>query len=190
MKSTWLILVLLSGLAGPGLVGPGLLGPGLALAQMPMPDAEHQHDQMGSKPAVPSANLVVTIDGKVTTFSPTDLKAMPQKTLAVKNGHTGADESYTGVGVGDLLAKCGFTGAAGKKMFHSYVRAEGSDGYWVLYSASELEGAVSNDDALIAIALNGKPLEAEGAFKMVASAEKKPARWVRNLAALTVITVD
>ncbi len=163
---------------------------GVSHAQTPTPDAEHQHDHMGSKPAVPSANLIVTIDGKVTTFSATELKAMPQKTLAVKNGHTGADESYTGVGVGDLLAKCGFAAAPGKKLFHSYVRAEGSDGYWVLFSASELEGLVNNDDALIAIALNGKPLEGEGAFKMIASAEKKPSRWVRNLAALTVITVD
>jgi hypothetical protein len=177
MKRAWLVTGLVLGMSA-----------GALRAQTP--EAEHQHDHMGSKPSVASANLTVTVDGKVTTFSAADLKQMPQKTITVKNGHTGAEESYSGVAVSDLLMKCGLAAGPGKKVYHSYVRAEGTDGYWVLFSASELEGLLNGDDAVIAIAVDGKPLDGEGAFKMVATAEKKPARWVRNLATLTVVAVE
>ena len=45
------------------------------------------------------------MDGKAATLSVADLQAMPQKTVTVHNEHTKADESYTGVLLGDLLAK-------------------------------------------------------------------------------------
>ncbi len=32
--------------------------------------------------------------------------------------------------------------------------------------------------------------DADGKFKMVISGEKKPARWVRNLSSITVVTIE
>ena len=145
---------------------------------------------MGSKPSVPSTSLIVTVDGKSLSFSPADVAAMPQKMLKVKNGHSGADETYTGVTLQTLLAKCGFDSAPGKRLYHSYVRAEGTDHYWVLYSASELEGLLSGNEAIIALAVDGKPLGSEGQFKIVDALETEPARWVRNLQSLTVVTAE
>ena len=136
--------------------------------------------------------LAVTVAGKApATLSLADVQAMPQRTLVVHNGHSNVDETYSGVGLSDLLAKYGLTveGTGAKKVYHSYVRAEGTDGYWVLYSASELEAGLHMGDAIAAIGLNGKPLEADGAFKIVAGAEKRPARWVKNLKSLTIVTV-
>ena len=43
-------------------------------------------------------------------------------------------------------------------MLRSYVVAEGTDKYWVLYSATEIEGSEHQGDVLVAIAMNGKSL--------------------------------
>jgi hypothetical protein len=59
-------------------------------------------------PAPASTNLTLTVDGKASTLSVAELQAMPEKTVTVHNEHTKADETYTGVLLGDLLAKYGF----------------------------------------------------------------------------------
>jgi hypothetical protein len=158
-------------------------------AQTAMPMGEHE--KMEHAPAKPSTSLSVSIDGKTATVMLDDLKALPQKTLTVKNGHTGAQETYSGVAVGDLLAKLGFAfdNASAKRTYHSYVRAEGTDGYWVLYSASELTPTLRETESLIATGVDGKPLGDEGTFKIVLAGERRPARWVRNLQSLTVVTL-
>jgi hypothetical protein len=167
------------------------VGSGWAGAQA-MPTSMSGHEQMAHAPGKPSTSLTLTIDGKSTTLSLADLKAMPQKTLTAKNGHTSMDETYTGVAVGDLLAKYGFAfdNATAKRVYHSYVRAEGTDGYWVLYSASELEPILRETGSIIALTLDGKPLTEDGEFKIVMAGERRPARWVRNLKSLTVVTVE
>ncbi|QHN03704.1 molybdopterin-dependent oxidoreductase [Granulicella sp. WH15] len=160
-----------------------------ATPMAPMAKEEHEHEH---KPTVPSTNLVVTVDGKPVTLTLEDLQKMPQKIVSVHNAHTKADETYSGVPLPDLLAKYGVTtdGEGAHRIYHSYLRAEGTDHYWVLYSASEFETTVHNAEVIVALTLDGKPLAEDGQFKLVAGAEKKPARWVRNLAALTFVTVE
>lgn len=172
-----------------GLLAGGVQAGKAQAAPAAEPMATEHHE---AKPGVPSKTLAVTAFGKTAQLSLADVQAMPQRTLVVHNGHSNVDETYSGVGLSELLAKYGLTleGGGAKKVYHSYVRAEGTDGYWVLYSASELEAALHTGDAIVAISLNGKPLETDGAFKIVAGAEKKPARWVRNLRALTIVAVD
>lgn len=149
----------------------------------PMPEA-HAH-----APALPSTTLSVTVAGKQTSFSPADLQSMPQHTVTVHNGHSNVDEVYTGVAVSDLLARFGISmqGHGDRRIYHSYLKAEGSDHYFVLYSTSELEPAVHTGDVIVALMVDGKPLGADGAFKLVATEDKLPARWVRNVTALTLI---
>jgi hypothetical protein len=144
------------------------------------------------KPGVPSKTLAVTAGGKTVTLTMADLQAMPQRSLRVHNGHNNQDETYTGVGLNDLLAKYGVTleGKGAQKVYHTYVRAEGTDKYWVLYSATELEPEIATWDSIVAIAMDGKPLAADGDFKIVAGGERRPARWVRNLRSLTVVTLE
>jgi len=142
-----------------------------------------------AKPAAPqSTSLTLTVDGKATTFSVADLNAMPQKTVKVHNEHTKADETYTGVVLGDLLAKAGFavSTAAHREMLRSYLQAEGTDQYWVLYSVTEVEGSEHEGDVIVATAMDGKGLGVDGALKLVSSEDKKPQRWVRNLTAITM----
>jgi hypothetical protein len=39
---------------------------------------------------------------------------------------------------------------------------------------------------IVADTQDGKPIAADGTFKLVSTEEKRPARWVRNLASITV----
>jgi hypothetical protein len=148
---------------------------------------EHAH-----APAAPSTSLTLTIDGKATTLSVAELQAMPQTTVMVHNEHKKVDESYTGVLLGALLAKYGFPvdKTTHRKMLRSYLVAEGTDKYWVLYSVTEVEGTEHNGDVIVATGMNGKPLGDDGNFKLVDSGDKKPQRWVRNLTSITVKSAE
>ena len=117
---------------------------------------------------------------------------MPRTTLKVLNPHENKEETYEGVAVQELLRRAGvpqnekLRGAA----MASYVLAEASDGYAVLYSLAELDAGFQNSVVIVADTMNGLPLsEKQGPFKMVAPHDKRPARWIRMLKSLTVVTV-
>jgi hypothetical protein len=148
---------------------------------------EHMH-----APAPVSTSLTLTVDGKATTLSVADLQAMPQKTVTVHNEHTKADETYTGVLLGDLLAKYGFPvdKTTHQKMLRSYIVAAGTDKYWVLYSVTEIESSEHTGDVIVATSMRGKPLGEDGQLKLVDTGDKKPQRWVRNLNAIAVKSAE
>jgi len=87
-----------------------------------------------------------------------------------------------------LLAKAGFVAdkTTQKKMLHSYLAADGSDLYWVLYSLTEVEGSEHDGDVIVATSVDGHGLGADGELKLVSTGDKKPQRWVRNLAGITL----
>ena len=43
---------------------------------------------------------------------------------------------------------------------------------------------------MVADALDGKPLTESGPVQLVTTGEKRPARWVRNLVAIRVLTAQ
>ena len=143
-------------------------------------------------PAPASTSLAVTVDGKTTTFSVTDLKAMPQKNVTAHNEHTKAMESYSGVALGDVLAKAGFavSTATHRTMLRSYLKVEGTDKYWVLYSVTEVEGSEHEGEVIVAISMDGRGLGADGEIKLVSTEDKKPQRWVRNLTAIEMKSAE
>jgi hypothetical protein len=148
-----------------------------------------QMTEHGTKPpAAVSTSVAVTVDVKTAMFSVADVKGMPQKTVKVHNEHTKMDESYSGVALGDLLAKAGFVvdKTTQQKMLRSYIKVEGTDKYWVLYSVTEVEGSERDGDVIVATSMDGKGLGADGDLKLVSSGDKKPQRWVRNLMAITL----
>ena len=148
--------------------------------------------EMAKAPAPASTSLTLTVDGKATTLSVAELKAMPQKTVKVHNEHTKADETYSGVALGDVLAKAGFvvSQTTHQKMLRSYLKVVGTDKYWVLYSLTEVEGSEHEGDVIVATAMDGKALGADGALKLVSTGDKKPQRWVRNLTAIALVAAQ
>jgi DMSO/TMAO reductase YedYZ molybdopterin-dependent catalytic subunit len=141
------------------------------------------------------SSAVLRVAGNVATplsLSATDLKALPRKTLKVLNHHENKEETYEGVAVQDLLRTAGvlqnekLRGSA----MATYVLAEAADGYSVLYSLAELDCDFQDSEVIVADTMNGSPLgEKQGPFKMVAPHDKRPARWIRMLKSLTVVTV-
>jgi hypothetical protein len=75
------------------------------------------------------------------------------------------------------------------KLFLTGIVAEGTDNYGVLYSLAEVDPSIHNGNVIVADSVDNHKLDKDGAFKLVSTEEKRPARWVRNLAAITVVDV-
>jgi hypothetical protein len=140
----------------------------------------------------PSTQLILRgLDGKTVSLTPEAVAALPHKTVSVFNSHTKANESYSGVALADLLAKIGVPhGEEVKgKLFMTAVIAEGTDKYSVLYALAEVDPSIHTGDVIVADSVDGQKLGKDGAFKMVSTEERRPARWVRNLTEISIIEV-
>ena len=149
--------------------------------------------QMEHSAPSPSTRLTIkTYEGKTLTLSPEELAALPHKSVSVFNAHSKANETYSGVPLADLLSKVGVPlgESVRGKLFLTGVVASGMDGYGVLYSLAEVDPSIHTGDVIVADTVDGKKLDKDGAFKMVSSEERRPARWVRNLASISVVKVE
>ena len=147
----------------------------------------------GALGACPSTHLTIkTYEGKTLTLSPEELAALPHKSVSVYNAHSKANETYSGVPLADLLSKVGVPlgESVRGKLFLTGVVASGMDGYGVLYSLAEVDPSIHTGDVIVADSVDGKKLDKDGAFKMVSSEERRPARWVRNLTSISVVEVE
>lgn len=149
---------------------------------MPMDEAR--------KPAPPAGPLEVTFDGKSSTWTAATLAALPHVNVTVHNEHTKVDETYSGVPVIALLTPLGVSDKPRGKQLRLYIVASGSDGYGVVYAIGEVTPDVHDATVMVADTEDGKPIAADGPLKLVATGEKRPARWVRNLVALDVKTAQ
>ena len=144
-------------------------------------------------PSAPSTQLTIkTYEGKTAILSPADLAAMPHKQVTVMNGHTKASETYAGVPLTDLLSKAGVPSgeAVRGKLFLVGIIAQGTDGYGALYSIGEVDPAIHTGEVIVADSMNGQKLTKDGAFKLISTEERRPARWVRNLSTISVVKVE
>jgi hypothetical protein len=66
------------------------------------------------------------------------------------------------------------------------VIAGATDNFHVAITLCDTNPACRNGQAIVADTLDGAPLTTDGAFKLVLTEDKKPARWARNLESLTV----
>jgi hypothetical protein len=125
-------------------------------------------------------------------FSSADLKALPHITVTVHNPHSNADETYSGVRLADLLGKAG--APLGSELrgeaLGDYIVATGADGYRAVFALAEVDPSFHPGEVLVADAMNGKPLDAHtGPFRLVVTEDKRPARYVRNLATIELKSV-
>ena len=90
----------------------------------------------------------------------------------------------------DLLIRLGVPDKPHGQELRLYLVAEGADGYQVVYSVSEVSPDVHDAIILVADSLDGEPIAANGPLQLVATGEKRPARWVRNLVAVRVLTAQ
>ena len=150
---------------------------------------------LGQEPATRNnASTELRVGGDVPTpftLSATDLKKLPRTKLKVINPHENREEIYEGVAVQELLRRAGVPQKEKLRgpAMAMYVLAEASDGYRVVYALAELDSDFQDSDVIVADTVNGSPLgDKQGPFKMVAPHDKRPARWIRMLKSLTVVT--
>jgi hypothetical protein len=158
-------------------------GAGARLTQdsRPMPESMGQNK-------IPSGPLTISYNGQSSQWTAATLAALPHTTLTLFNEHAKANQTYSGVLLTDLLTPLGVPNKPHGKDFRIYLLAEGSDGYQVVYSGGEVTPDVHDGTVLVADSVDGKPIGGEGPLKLVATGEKRPARWVRNLVAIRVET--
>ncbi len=123
-------------------------------------------------------SLTVEALGK---FKKTELKAKDKD---------GKEHRYTGVACADLLREAGVTlgPALRGKHLAKYVLVEAADGYRAVFALPELDPEFAREVVLVAYRVDGQALPAgEGPFRLVAPADKKHARWVRQAAAIQVL---
>ena len=157
-------------------------------AQMQMGGSEVAH-----KPApVASTELLLTgLSGKSKTLTPADLKAVAHVTVSVHNTHSNRDESYTGVPIKDLLVLVEPAKGEGPKVSTNMqiVVASATDGFHVALTLCDTNPECRSGQAIVADTQDGAPLTMDGAFKLILTEDKKPARWARNLQSLTLRAV-
>ena len=142
-------------------------------------------------PPASSAGAVLSVSGDVPhalTLTPNDLKAMPRTTVTIVD--QGREVKYTGVLVGEVLAKAGapLGRALSGPAMATYVVATAKDDYQVVFSLGELDPAFTSNDIIIADTVDGQPLfDYQGPFRIVAPCDKRGARSIRMVQRLEVV---
>jgi hypothetical protein len=172
----------------------GLLSLGALVArtqnpQPTMPMGEQTSKVTAQVPAAAEA-LKITFGDKSATWTVATLASLPHVTVTVHNEHTKADETYTGVPLIALLTPLGVSEHPRGKDLRLYVVAEGADMYEVVYAIGEVTPEVNSSTVIVADTENGKALASDGPLKMIATGEKRPARWVRSLVAVKVFAAE
>jgi hypothetical protein len=142
------------------------------------------------KPVLPAGPLKIVFAGKSAEWTTAALAALPHQTVTVYNVHAKANQTYSGVPLFTLLRQLGVPETQHGKDLRLYVVVEGADGYEAVYSLAEINPDLRDTTVLVADTLDGKPLGESGPQQLIATGEKRPARWVRNLARIRVLSAD
>ena len=136
----------------------------------------------------------VFVSGEVTkslNINLADLARYPQ-TQVVRKDHDGKDHSYTGVVLSLILQDAGAT--MGKdlrgKNLAKCIKVTAADNYQVVFALAELDKDFTDRTIILASKVDGQPLPAgEGFFRIIVENEKKPARCIRQVTGIEVLTV-
>ncbi len=174
------------------ILGPLTLGAFAQQPQNPPPHmpTERKTSTMSAMAPAPAETLKITFGDKSATWTVATLAALPHVLVTVYNEHTKANETYSGVPLIALLTPLGVSDSPRGKDLRLYVVAEGSDLYEVVYSIGEVTPEVSSSTVIVADTENGKALAADGPMKLIATGEKRPARWVRSLVAIKIFAAE
>jgi len=143
------------------------------------------------EPATSTLDAQVRIDGMVEqplTFHTPDLATLPRQTLQVQD-HNGRESVFEGVALVELLKRAGAPlgkDLRGDRMV-TYTVVGAADGYRVVFALPEIDPAFSDRVILLADRRDQQPLSPqEGPLRLIVPGEKRQARWVRQVTAVTI----
>jgi hypothetical protein len=127
-------------------------------------------------------------DGTQRTVSEPEWAQLPRVGIQAID-RDGKNAQFEGVAVRTLLSLV--SAPAGKELrgknLTLYVLAEAADGYRAVYALAELDPDFTDRTIIVADGRDGQALgEKEGPLRIVIPGEKRQARWVRQLKALSV----
>ena len=132
---------------------------------------------------------VVNADGHATTLSAAQIANAPH--VAV-DAHDHAAAHFEGVPLAAVLSLAGIQlgdTMRGPRMTEALL-VKAADGYKVVFALAETDPAFATREIILADKRDSKPLDAkEGPFRIVAPGDARPARWVRQVTTLRVISV-
>jgi len=158
----------------------------MCTCMMMMHGAAHHADRT----PIPPGALRMNFGDQTKDWMPATLAGLPLVSVTVYNEHTKANETYSGVPLIALLTPLGVSDKPHGKDLRLYIVASGSDGYEAVYSSGEITPELNSSTVIVADLENGKPLAGDGPFKLIATNEKRPARWVRNLVTIKVFAAE
>ena len=126
--------------------------------------------------------LAIPIDTATLTSLPR------QAVIATAHGKTLHCE---GISLPDLLRAAGALPAEPLRdaRLANYVLVTARDGYRAVFSLAELEPTLGNHKAVLVDRCDDKPLDdQDGPLRLIAPEESRPARWVRQIQSITVVT--
>jgi len=134
-------------------------------------------------PPVREQTIAVTAD---------TLAGLPRVKVEAKE-HEAPTATYEGVLLGSILERAGLP--RGEKLRGKALRAiiviTATDGYEVVFTLADTDPAFTDRLIVLADKKDEKQLpEREGPFRVVAPAEKRPARWIRNVKTIAIKTVE
>jgi len=99
--------------------------------------------------------------------------------------------TYDGVPLAALLERAGVTFGATLRgaRLATYVVVDAADGYRSVFAIAELDSAFADKQILLVDRKDGAALSAdEGPLRVVVPDEKRPARWVRQVTGIRVLS--
>lgn len=145
-----------------------------------VPSLRAQDHSHASDPVAPSP-LSVPLDEAT-------LATLPRTAVAVTA--YGETVTCTGVRLSVLLTRAGVLSAEHLRgpALASYVLVTARDGNRVIYSLAELEPTLGNNNVVLVNQCDDKPLPGDsGPLRLIAPAESRPARWLRQVKSITVV---
>ena len=126
---------------------------------------------------------VGSLAGKNLSWDINDLKRLPRQSAKIEDA-PGVFAEYHGVSLHDVLKAAGApTGkeVSGAALKH-FVVVRATDGYQAVFALAETDPAFTDRLILVCYLKNGKTLSTdEGPLRLVIPAEKRHARWVRQI---------
>ena len=136
--------------------------------------------------------LRVSYAGKSLLFTSAEIAAMTHQDVSAMDAHEKQRHTYSGVPVRTVLAQAG--APFGEKLRGPGMRLAGvarsKDGYGVVYALTEFDEAFNDRTILLVDKQDGLALvPGQGPIRLVAPGDKRPARWLRMLTSLEVLSV-
>ena len=128
--------------------------------------------------------------GHTASLTPDQIAKLPHVTVNTKDHDTPAQ--FEGVPMATVLTSAGILMGdtlRGPRLTEALL-VSAADGYQVVFALAEFDAAFSDRQIILADKRDGKPLAGkEGPFRIVAPGDKRPARWIRQVASMKVVAV-